>query len=167
MTTEQTPNNPKPRKRQYLVTIEGEDMDPEDLQGVVNLALIDGGATVEALPGNVGGMPLLWDVDAPPGTLSVVNYQQPNPYGHVEVVQEDGTSRPVEPGEILTSEGLQRGFTHPQRFSVETEDGGIIGRFRTREEADKAAERWNQQDTVNEVYPATVRDLREETTNAD
>lgn len=32
----------------------------------------------------------------------------PNPYGHIEVVQDDGTTRRPEPGEILTSEGLQR-----------------------------------------------------------
>ena len=33
--------------------------------------------------------------------ITVVNYNPANPYGHVEVVQEDGTSRPVEPCEII------------------------------------------------------------------
>lgn len=183
-------------KRQYLVTIEGEEtpgIGPEHIKALVNMALIDGGAQVVELDlANQG----LYVIPHPlPGAIAVfqadqrepVEYINPprdygptpeewdrlrghlenmgNPYGHIEVLQEDGTYRRPEPGEILTSEGLQHGFNYPERFIVETSNGDVIGRFRTREQADTVADRWNQQDTINEVYPATVRDLREDTTN--
>ncbi|AYD81566.1 endolysin [Arthrobacter phage KBurrousTX] len=180
-------------KRQFLVTVEDSEQS-DDMVGTLMRGVLDGHVIVERLADKVAGIPAHWDANAPRGQVTLVqnppeqftgeNYGPTpeqwdmlrdrvksmilgRPYGHVEVVQDDGTSRRPEPGEILTIDGLQQGFNYPERFSVGTADGATVGRFRTREQADKAAERWNQQDTVNEVYPATVRDLREETTNED
>lgn len=43
-----------------------------------------------------------------PGAIAVFAPGDGAEYGHIEVVQDDGTTRRPEPGEILTSEGLRR-----------------------------------------------------------
>ncbi|ASX98967.1 endolysin [Arthrobacter phage RosiePosie] len=148
-------------KRQFLVTVEDNDESDEMLGSCIR-GTIDGQVTVERLADTVGGFPAIWSNYAQPGQVLLFQADRPNPYGHIEVVQDDGTTRRPEPGEILTSEGLQHGFNYPERFIVETSNGDVMGRFRTRDQADTVAERWNQQDTTHEVYPATVRDLRED-----
>ncbi|AOZ64624.1 endolysin [Arthrobacter phage Chubster] len=94
-------------KRQFLVTVQDNDESDEMLGSYIR-GTIDGQVTVERLADTVGGFPAIWSNYAQPGQVLLFQADKPNPYGHIEVVQDDGTTRRPEPGEILTSEGLKR-----------------------------------------------------------